>query len=187
MLLPEAIVRALRAERKGELASLVERKRELASLVERKSALPARSRFLQVPDQLWKLKFDICLEFGVFNFEFQPVCGLWSCGLWSAVCCLSTLHTLILVSRPRNTITFANGAWEARSRNEEEAMSGTSATTRDTEIARNPHQPEGWRRNGIDFFVAPPPRCTRHRVVVASRSRRRCARHKRHDIPGTGH
>ncbi len=33
-------------------------------------------------------------------------------------------------------------------------MSGTSATTRDTEIARNPHQPEGWRRDGIDFFVA---------------------------------
>ena len=62
-------------------------------------------------------------------------------------------------------------------------MSGTSATTRDTEIARNPHQPEGWRRNGIDFFVAPPPRCTRHRVVVASRTRRRCARHKRHDDP----
>ena len=30
----------------------------------------------------------------------------------------------------------------------------------DTEVARNPHQPEGWRRDGIDFFVAPPPRCT---------------------------
>ena len=161
MLLPEAIVRALRAERKGELASLVERKRELASLVERKSALPARSRFLQVPDQLWKLKFDICLEFGVFNFEFQPVCGLRS------VAFLSTLHTLILVSRPRNTITFANGAWEARSRNEEEAMSGTSATTRDTEIARNPHQPEGWRRNGIDFFV-------RSSSAMHTTSRRRC-------------
>ena len=26
-----------------------------------------------------------------------------------------------------------------------------------TEVARNPHQPEGWRRDGIDFFVAPPP------------------------------
>ena len=25
-------------------------------------------------------------------------------------------------------------------------MSETSATTRDAEIARNPHQPEGWRR-----------------------------------------
>ena len=27
----------------------------------------------------------------------------------------------------------------------------------DAEIARNPHPPEGWRRDGIDFFVAPPP------------------------------
>jgi len=24
----------------------------------------------------------------------------------------------------------------------------------DTEVARNPHQPEGWQRDGIDFFVA---------------------------------
>ncbi len=32
--------------------------------------------------------------------------------------------------------------------------------TSDAEIARNPHQPEGWRRNDIVFFVAPPPRCT---------------------------
>ena len=39
-------------------------------------------------------------------------------------------------------------------------MSGTSATTSDAEIARNPHQPEGWWRAGIDFIVAPPPRCT---------------------------
>jgi len=46
-------------------------------------------------------------------------------------------------------------------------MSGTSVTTRDTEIARNPHQPEGWRRDGIDFFVAPPSRC-----ALASRRRR---------------
>ncbi len=56
-----------------------------------------------------------------------------------------------------NTMTFADGACEARSRSEEEAMSGTSATTRDTEIARNPHQRKGWRRDGIDFFVALPP------------------------------
>jgi len=39
-----------------------------------------------------------------------------------------------------NTMLFADGAWEGRSRSEEEAMSGTSATTSDTEIARNPHQ-----------------------------------------------
>ena len=30
----------------------------------------------------------------------------------------------------------------------------TSAMTSDAEIARNPHQPEGWWRDGIDFFVA---------------------------------
>jgi len=46
-------------------------------------------------------------------------------------------------------------------------MSEASATTRDAEIARNPHQPKGWRRDGIDFFVAPPPRCT-----LTSRRRR---------------
>ncbi len=67
-----------------------------------------------------------------------------------------------------NSMAFADGACEARSRSEEEAMSGTSATTSDTEIGRNPHQPEGWwRRNSIDFFVAPPPRYT-----LASRRRR---------------
>ncbi|MDA2923335.1 hypothetical protein MYX65_01550 [Acidobacteria bacterium AH-259-L09] len=44
---------------------------------------------------------------------------------------------------------------------------GTSATRSDTEIARNPHQPEGWRRDGVDFFVTPPPRYT-----PASRRRR---------------
>ncbi len=46
-------------------------------------------------------------------------------------------------------------------------MLGTSAMTSDAEIARNPHQPEGWRRDGVDFFVAPPPRYT-----LASRRRR---------------
>jgi len=56
-----------------------------------------------------------------------------------------------------NTMTFADEAWEARSRNEEKAMSGASTTMSDAEIVRNPHQPEGWRRDGIDFFVVPPP------------------------------
>jgi len=40
-------------------------------------------------------------------------------------------------------MTFADGACEGRSRNEEEAMSGTSTTTRDREIARNPFSPKG--------------------------------------------
>jgi len=31
---------------------------------------------------------------------------------------------------------------------------GTSATISDTEVARNPHQPEGWQRDGIDFFLS---------------------------------
>ena len=57
---------------------------------------------------------------------------------------------------------------------------GPSAMTSDAEIARNPHQPEGWRRNDLDFIVAPPPRCTQT-------SRRRRARHKRRGIPGMGH
>jgi len=40
-----------------------------------------------------------------------------------------------------------------------EGDAGPSATTSDTEVARNLHQPEGWRRDAIDFFVASPPRC----------------------------
>jgi hypothetical protein len=40
-------------------------------------------------------------------------------------------------------MTFADGACEGKSRSEEEAMSGTSATMSDTEVARNLHQPEG--------------------------------------------
>ena len=34
-----------------------------------------------------------------------------------------------------------------------------SATTRDEEIGRNPHPPEGLRRDGPAFFVAPPRPC----------------------------
>jgi len=52
---------------------------------------------------------------------------------------------------------FADGACEGKSRSEEEAMLEASATTSDTEITRNLHQPEGWWRDGINFFVAPPP------------------------------
>ncbi len=38
-------------------------------------------------------------------------------------------------------------------------MSGTSTTTRDKEIARNLHPPEGLGRDGAHLFVAPPRRC----------------------------
>ena len=52
-------------------------------------------------------------------------------------------------------------------------------------VARNPHPPAGWRRDGGDCGVAPPPRCTRHRVVVASCTRCHRARHKHHRSCGT--
>ncbi len=63
------------------------------------------------------------------------------------------MSLLNLVSRPRNTMTFADGSCEGRSRSGEDDA-GTSAMTSGAEIARNPHQPEGWRRDGIYFFVA---------------------------------
>ena len=71
------------------------------------------------------------------------------------------------MSRPRNTMTSADGACQGRSRSEEEAMQGHRRRRETPEIVRNLYQPEGWRRDDIDFFVAPPPRCT----LV---SRRRC-------------
>ncbi len=55
-----------------------------------------------------------------------------------------------------NRMMFADGACETRLRSEEEVMPGTSATTSDAEIVRNPHQPNGWRRDGINFLVALP-------------------------------
>ncbi|MBI4455366.1 MAG: hypothetical protein HY644_05640 [Acidobacteria bacterium] len=59
-----------------------------------------------------------------------------------AICLLYDLRGA-LVPRFINTVTFADEACQARSRSEEEAMQGTSATTSDAEIARNPHQPGG--------------------------------------------
>ncbi len=44
---------------------------------------------------------------------------------------------------------------------------GTSTTTRDKEIARNPSPPEGLGRDGAHFFVAPSRRCP----CIASSSR----------------
>ena len=54
----------------------------------------------------------------------------------------------------------ADGSCEVRSRSEEEAMSGHQRRRATPKIIHNPHQPEGWWRDGADFFVAPPPRCT---------------------------
>ena len=78
------------------------------------------------------------------------------------------------------TITFADGSCEVRSRSEEEAMSGHQRRRATPKITHNPHQSEGWRRDGADFFVAPLPRCT-------GTSRRRRARPKRHRIDETRH
>ena len=39
-------------------------------------------------------------------------------------------------------------------------MSGHQRRRATPKIIHNPHQPEGWWRDGADFFVAPPPRCT---------------------------
>ena len=46
------------------------------------------------------------------------------------------------------TVTFADGACEARSRQEEEVDAWPSSTTTNAEIVHNPHLPFGWRRDG---------------------------------------
>ena len=46
------------------------------------------------------------------------------------------------------TVTFADGACEARSRQEEEDDAWPSSTTTNAEIVHNPHLPSGWRRAG---------------------------------------
>ncbi len=92
-----------------------------------------------------------------------------------------------LVSRPMNTMTFADGACEGRSRNEEEAMQGHR---RRRETQRSPAIPISPKGGGGTASI-----CLSlllhdahwHRVVVASRTRRRRARHKRHGIHGTRH
>ena len=43
---------------------------------------------------------------------------------------------------------YADGACEARSRQEEEADALPSSTTTNAEIVHNPHLPSGWRRDG---------------------------------------
>ena len=46
------------------------------------------------------------------------------------------------------TVTFADGACEARSRQEEEDDAWPSSTTTNAKIVHNPHLPCGWRRDG---------------------------------------
>ncbi len=73
-----------------------------------------------------------------------------------------------------NTVTFADGAWEARSRRRGGVDAGTSTTTRDKEIARNPHPPEGLGRDGpifLLFLLADVPASTRRLASTWSPSR----------------
>ena len=72
--------------------------------------------------------------------------------------------------RLKSTVTFAEGACEARSRREEEDDAWPSSTTTNAEIVHNPHLPSGWRRDGpmaLSLLLYD----TRHRLVVASRPR----------------
>ena len=85
-----------------------------------------------------------------------------------------------------NTMMFADGACEARSRQEEEVDAWPSSTTTNAEIVHNPHLPSGWRRDGpmaLSLLLYD----TKHRLVVASRPQHRPARHKRHRIYGREH
>ncbi len=62
-----------------------------------------------------------------------------------SLCC----GILLLVNTPFiNTVTFADGACEARSRRRGRGDAGTSTTTRDKEIARNLHPSEVLGRDG---------------------------------------
>ena len=54
----------------------------------------------------------------------------------------------VLVPHLIITVTFADGACEARSRQEEEDDAWPSSTTTNAEIVHNPHLPFGWRRDG---------------------------------------
>ena len=58
------------------------------------------------------------------------------------------VESVYLVHRNVNTATFADGACEARSRQEEEDDAWPSSTTTNAEIVHNPHLPCGWRRDG---------------------------------------
>ena len=81
---------------------------------------------------------------------------------------------------------YADGACEARSRQEEEDDAWPSSTTTNAEIVHNPHLPSGWRRDGpmaLSLLLYD----TKHRLVVASRPRRRRARHIHHRIYGREH
>ena len=96
------------------------------------------------------------------------------------------LSCLPLVLRLINSFTIADGACEARSRSDEESDALSSPTNRDDEVARNPHRPEGLRRNGPVFVVAPVT-MNEHCSLVAPRIRGHCARNDGKAIYETQH
>ena len=84
-------------------------------------------------------------------------------------------------------MTFADGACEVRSRSEEKAMQGyrrRRATQRSPATPISPKGDGGTVPISLSLLLRD---AHRHRVVVASRTRRRRARHKRYGIPGTRH
>ncbi len=90
----------------------------------------------------------------------------------------------ILVHDSINTVTFADGACEARSRREEEVDAWSSSTTTNAEIVHNPHLPFGWRRDEpipLSLLL----HYERHGVRRRFADSTRHARHKRHRIYGT--
>ena len=104
-----------------------------------------------------------------------PACGKTQSEPWA------------LVSRSINTMTFADGACEGRSRSEEKAMQGhrrRRETQRSSATSISPKGGGGTASISLSLLLRD---AHRHRVVVASRTRRRRARHKRHHIYGTRH
>ena len=93
------------------------------------------------------------------------------------------IHDL-LVSRPMNTMTFADGSCEESSRSEKEEMQGhrrRRATQRSPATPISPKGGGGTASISLSLLLHD---THWHRVVIASRTRRRRARHKRHGFMG---
>jgi len=100
---------------------------------------------------------------------------------------MGTIHLLsgakehVLVLPFINTVTFADGACEARSRREEESMQGHRRRRETKRSPATPIRPKGWDGTGPSScgFSSP---MSLHRLVVAPRSGLRRAPNKRHRI-----
>ena len=80
-----------------------------------------------------------------------------------------------------NTVTFADGACEARSRREEESMQGHRRRRETKRSPATPIRPKGWGGTGPSSCCFSSP-MSLHRLVVAPRSGLRRAPNKRHRI-----